>query len=113
MAFNLNIANCNLHLLLCILLAGDIATNPGPVQSRRMPDNNCLEVRLYLNARNVKSFVSTDNIPARKVCKITLIQDLVYGCNYEVICICETWLNNTIIDSELLPGFNIFRQDRI
>jgi hypothetical protein len=25
-----NIANSNLHLLLCILLAGDIATNPGP-----------------------------------------------------------------------------------
>ena len=73
----LNIANSNLHLFLCILLAGDIATNPGSVQSCRTPDNNCLEV-LYLNARSVKSFVSTDNmIPARKVCKITLLQDLV------------------------------------
>jgi hypothetical protein len=70
----LNIANSNLHLILCILLAGDIATNPGPVQSCRTPDNNCLEV-LYLNARSVKSFVSTDNIPARNVCKITLLQD--------------------------------------
>jgi hypothetical protein len=116
----LNIANSNLHLLLRILLAGDIATNPGPVQSRRT-DNNCLEV-LYLNARSVKSFVSTDNIPARKVCKITLLHyDLVYGGNYEVICICETWLSDTIINSEPLPGFrnfsgnspNIFRQDII
>ena len=107
-----NIANSNLHLLLCILLAGDIATNPGPAQSRRTPDNNCLEV-LHLNARSVKSFVSTDNmIPARKVCKITLLQDLVHGSNYEVICIRETWLNNTITDPEPLPGFNIFRQDR-
>ena len=114
-----NIANSNFHLLLRILLAGDIATNPAPVQSRRT-DNNCLEV-LYLNTRSVKSFVSTDNIPERKVCKITLLQDLVYAGNYEVICICETWLSDTIIDSEPLPGFrnisetshNIFRQDRI
>ena len=88
----------------------DIATNPGPVKSRT--DNNSLNV-LYLNARSVTSFVSIDNNPSNKVCKITLLQELVYGGNYEVICICETWLNNTILDSELLPGFNIFRQDRI
>ena len=67
-----NIVNSNLHLLLRILLAGDIATNPDPAKSRRI-DNNSLEV-LYLNARSVKSFVSTDNITARKVCKITLLQ---------------------------------------
>ena len=82
----------------------DIVTNPGPVKSRT--DNNSLNV-IYLNARSLKSFVSIDNNPSNKVCKITLLQELVYGGNYEVICICETWLNNTILDSELLPGFAI------
>ena len=62
----------------------------------------------------MKSFVSIDNYkPSNKVCKIASLQELVYGGNYEVFCICETWLNNTVYDSELLPGFNVFRQDRI
>lgn len=37
---------------------------------------------------------------------------MVHGGEYEVVCVCETWLNNTILDTELLPGFNIFRRDR-
>ena len=91
----------------------DIATNPGPVNTTSRSDKNCLKV-LYLNARSVKSFVPIDNYkPSNKICKIALLQELVYGGNYEVVCICETWLNNTVYDSELLPGFNVFRQDRI
>ncbi len=50
--------------------------------------------------------------PSNKVCKITLLQELVHAGDYEVICVCETWLNKTVLDSELLPGFNIFRKDR-
>ena len=74
-------------------------------------DNNNLKV-LYLNARSVKSFIAIDNHPSNKVCKITLLQELVHAGDYEVICVCETWLNKTVLDSELLPGFNIFRKDR-
>ena len=55
----------------------DIATNPGPVNCNGSV-NNSLEV-LYLNARSVKSFVLIDNINhSDKVCKITLLQELVY-----------------------------------
>ncbi len=93
-----------------ILLANDVETNPGPVKTTRT-DNNNLKV-LYLNARSVKSFIATDNHPSNKVCKITLLQELVHAGDYEVICVCETWLNKTVLDSELLPGFNIFRKDR-
>ena len=39
--------------------------------------------------------------------------DYLNARSYEVVCICETWLNNTVYDSELLPNFNVFRQDRI
>ena len=93
-----------------ILLANDVEINPGPVKSTRT-DNNNLKV-LYLNTRSVKSFITIENNPSNKICKITLLQELVYSGNYEVICICETWLNETVLDSELLPGFNVFRKDR-
>ncbi len=93
-----------------ILLANDVETNPGPVKTTRT-DNNNLKV-LYLNARSVKSFIAIDNYPSNKVCKITLLQELVHADDYEVICVCEKWLNKTFLDSELLAGFNIFQEDR-
>ena len=104
-----------LHVILCILLAGDVATNPGPCSFIPNSDakySSDLKV-LYLNARSLKSFVSIDDNPTNKVCKITLLQELVHSRgSYEVICICETWLNNTVLDAKLLPEFDIFRRDR-
>ena len=103
-----------LHVILCILLAGDIATNPGPcsfILNSDAKNTSDLKV-LYLNARSLKSFVSIDYNPTNKVCKITLLQELVHSSSYEVICICETWLNNTVFDADLLPGFEIFRRGR-
>jgi hypothetical protein len=86
--------------------------SPHPIPAKPCKTNpNDLKV-LYLNARSLKSFVPADNDTSNKVCKITLLQELAYGGEYEVVCICETWLNNTILDTELLPGFNIFRWDR-
>ena len=67
---------------------------------------------LYLNARSVKSFITIENNPPNKICKITLLQELVHSGDYEVTCVCETWLNETVLDSEILPGFNVFRKDR-
>ena len=105
------------HLLplLLVLLANDVQMNPGPshpspTTSRRTVTND-LKV-LYLNSRSLKSFVPVDN-PPRKVCKISLLQEVVFADYYEVVCICETGLNNRILDSEPLPGFNIFSQDRV
>ena len=47
-----------------------------------------------------------------KVSKITHLQQLVYGNFYDVVGVCETWLNNTILNGELLQGYNLFRKDR-
>ena len=45
--------------------------------------------------------------------KIGLFKDIVYGQDLDVICITETWLNDTVYDHELLPsGYTIFRNDR-
>ena len=92
-----------LHVILCILLAGDVATNPGPRSSIEC---------LYLNSRSLKAFVEMDDKPS-KVCKIDVFQQLVYSGDYDVVCVCETWLNDSVLDSELLAGYSIFRRDRL
>ena len=57
--------------------------------------------------RNLKAFVRSNEDPCAKVCKISLLQDLVYSGDYDIICICETWLNNTVFSSELLTGYSL------
>jgi hypothetical protein len=118
------------HLVFSILLAGDIATNPGPttqsghllgIQSTRVPQHlpthsenspRGLEC-LYLNSRSLKAFVQVDDNDPSKVCKITLFQQLVYSGDYDIVSVCETWLNDSVLDSELLKGYSIFRKDRV
>jgi hypothetical protein len=95
--------NNNYSQFLFILLAGDVATNPGPRSSIE---------RLYLNSRSLKAFVEMDDKPS-KVCKIDVFQQLVYSGDYDVVCVCETWLNDSVLDSELLAGYSIFRRDRL
>ena len=53
-----------------------------------------------------------DDSAAPKVCKTTLLQQLVYRRNYDVVCVCGTGLNNSVMDCELLYGYSIYRRDR-
>ena len=46
------------HALICILVSGDIATNPGP----NTAPSTALNV-LYLNARSIEAFVPLDDDP--------------------------------------------------
>ena len=101
----------NLHLLLCILLAGDVAINPGPISN--LQTMNSLKI-LYLNARSLKASVYPPANTSTKVCKIALFQDLIYSGNYDVVCVCETLLNNSIFSSEILPNYGtVFQRYRI
>ncbi|CAB3983304.1 Hypothetical predicted protein [Paramuricea clavata] len=106
----LQVKHKNLHLLLCILLAGDVATNPGPTSDSQSRDGFKI---LYLNARSLKAFVHPPGNTSPKVCKISLFQDLVYSGNYDIVCVCETWLNNSVLSSEIIPNYGtVFRHDR-
>ena len=106
----LQVKNKNLHLLLCILLAGDVATNPGPMLDTQATDGFKI---LYLNARSLKAFVHSPENTYTKVCKISLFQDLVYSGNYDVVCVYETWLNNSVLSSQILPNYRtVYRRDR-
>ena len=45
--------------------------------------------------------------------KTNEIYNAVAACNYDVIAFTETWMSNSIIDSELFPpNFLLFRSDR-
>ena len=85
----------------------DISLNPGPehYQSESL-------LALYLNARSLKAYVGSDDSRTRRICKITILQELFYSSDFDVVGICETWLNESVIDSEIIPGYSILRQDR-
>ena len=122
----------NLHLFLLILLSGDVATNPGPGTSSDHTSNELNAI--YLNARSLKAFVPLNDDSSAKVCKITLLQEIIQSGSYDIIyllfiylkifyngspishhivCICETWLNDSVLSSELLHGYSVFRRDRV
>ena len=61
---------------------------------------------------SLKAFVDSPDDCARKICKISLLQRLVYGENFDVISLCKTWLNPTVLDCKILADYNIFRRDR-
>ena len=86
------------HVVLLILLAGDIATDAGPRSSTPRIKNTlrCL----YLNARSL----------------VKKLDDLkVLSTDMDIIAVTETWLKPDIKDCELLPklNFTIFRKDRL
>jgi hypothetical protein len=43
---------------------------------------------------------------------MSILQELVYSNDYDIICLCETWLNDSVLNNELLPGYSIHRRDR-
>ena len=85
----------------------DISSNPGPERCQ----SDGLRA-LYLNARSLEAYGASDDSRTRRICKITILQELVYSGDFDVVGICETWLNESVIDSEIIPGYSIFRRDR-
>ena len=37
----------------------------------------------------------------------------LYSGGYDVVSVCEIWLNDCVLDSELLSNYSIFRKDRV
>jgi len=63
--------------------------------------------------RNVRSLKAIRTVEGSFEPKLRLLQDLVYGHDFDIICLTETWLNNSINDHEILPtGYSIYRHDR-
>ena len=46
--------------------------------------------------------------------KFNQFQSVVYTKNFDIICVTETWLNNTVFNNEILPtSYTIYRKDRV
>ncbi len=72
-------------MVLLILLAGDIATNPGPAAGSCVTDNSKV---LYLNTRSLKALVHPVGDESVKICKILLlIQQMTRSDHYDVVCV--------------------------
>ncbi len=91
------------HVFLLILLAADVATNPGPSSCKK--NIRCLS----FNARGLCSFNNLSD--GMLVSNLMSFQNLVYGVNLDLIAVTETWLKDNISDNEMLPyGYNVIRK---
>ena len=96
-----------------LVFIGAIAPDLGPANnSTRSCNSDGLNI-LYINARSLKAFVASSDNGGTRVFKIQLLQLLVFSSSYDVVCVCETWLNDSILSSEILPGYTIYRRDRL
>ena len=99
-----SLINCQtLHVFLLILLAGDIATNPGP---QTKPNLHCFS----FNAQSIRSSTKLPN--GSFTSNMKSFQDMVYAEELDIILMTETLLNDNFSDNEILSsGFNILRKD--
>ena len=77
-----------------------VCVNPGALRA------------LYLNAQSLKAIVADESDTSGKICKMTILQQIVYSGDFDFVAVTETWLKNSVIDSEIIPGYSIFRRDR-
>ena len=77
---------------MCILVAGDIATNPGPVPVPKQLPIKCAPINVG-SLKSVHKDVATNSI----ISNLQRFQNFVYGENLDVVCVNETWLNEIII----------------
>ncbi|CAB3994226.1 Hypothetical predicted protein [Paramuricea clavata] len=96
---------------LLLLLAGDIAMNPGPYKHTNR-ENQFVKC-LALNARSLMSLHKTNIGNNLTDTNIERFQNLVSSEDPDIFCVNETWLNEDIKNSEILhSGYDIFRNDR-
>ncbi|EDO32284.1 predicted protein [Nematostella vectensis] len=88
-----------------ITRSDDVESNPG------FPGHS-LSV-FYQNTRSLKAITWDTEGNEALGCKLNRLQDIVYSADYDLVAISETWLNSSILDTEILPhGYDIFRKDR-
>ena len=113
-----HVPNNMAHLTLIILLAGDIATNPGPFSGanhttnlqQKANDRKFSAKCLVVNARSLLSIRKSEG---KRSCHLANFQELVYTENADIIWVTETWLRDDVENSEILPwGYTIYRKDR-
>jgi hypothetical protein len=49
-------------------------------------------IAIYMNSRSLKALVHDNKVAGKKISKLSLFQNLIYTEQYDVVCVCETWL---------------------
>ena len=84
----------------------DIHPNPDPSHSPSNSNTVSNQMRaIYMNSRSIKALVDDNNVAGKKISKLSFFQNLVYTEQYDIACVCETCLNDSILDNEILPGY--------
>ena len=113
-----HVANNMAHLTLRILLAGDVATNPGPSSTpnhapnlQRMTNDRKFSAKcLIVNARSLLSVRKSEGKRSRH---LPNFQELAYTEDADIIWVAQTWLKDNVESREILPwGYTIYRKDR-
>ena len=98
------------HASILLLIAGDIATNPGPYKHSNHEKQ--IVKCLALNAQSLMSLHKRNNGNSLIDTNIERFQNLIYSQDSNIVCAYETWLNEDIKSSEILhSGYEIFRND--
>ena len=46
-------------------------------------------------------------VQGSRISKLVLFQNLVYSEQFDIVCVCETWLHEGVLDNEILQGYTI------
>ena len=102
----------SLHLVLCILLAGDIATNPGPAMANPVPAN-LFEIHTSAE-RSKREFVTSITLANMMSLapKIDELRCFVNDTKPDLISLTKTWINDSVSDHLNIPGYNMVLKNR-
>ena len=99
-----------LIIISSLLLAG-IEPNPGPISEASTNSSNVSSSLGDINTLNDKFLVVHYNIQS-VVNKLDIIESEL--CNFDIICLTETWLDQRTINNNLsLNEYNLYRRDRV
>ena len=103
-----------MHVFLCTLLAGDVATNPEPTRKNSHQQNDSQSFFAMCLAINARSLISSHKLNGKQSCHLTNFQNPVYSEQADIVWVSETWLTDDIDNSEILPwnDYTIYRKDR-
>ena len=97
-----NFSYCLVALMILLLKCGDVESNPGPPN-----DLNCTKF-CHINARSLLSDTNKDlHFDSQYSLLDDIYETLVFDFSFDIIGICETWLDNQIVDESLdLYGYH-------
>ena len=107
--YNNHVATFNLAKLHLV----GVHPNPDPSEYMRRAAGS------YMNSRSIKALVNDNNAAqGSRISKLVLFQNLAYLEQFDIVCVCETWLHKGVLDNKfckaiLYTAFQNYMQIKI